>query len=146
MHKLHDLKKMILENLEEFADKGVTNATDLKTVDIMAHAAKNLGKVIEMCEEEDSGSSFRRGSYRGGSYRGSYDDRPRVGGYQDNAYRRRDSMGRYAREGEGSSYETGYAEASNEMRNMLDTMLRDARSDQERKTIREMMEQLDVRG
>jgi hypothetical protein len=106
----------------------------------MAHAIKNLGKVIEMCEEDESGSSFRRGSYRG-----SYDDRPRVGGYQDNAYRR-NSMRRYSREGEGRSYETGYAEVSNEMRNMLDTMLRDARSDQERKTIREMMEQLDVRG
>lgn len=138
MHKLHDLKKTLIESLEEFADKGVTNATDLKTVDTMAHAVKNLGKVIEMCDEEESGSSFRRGSYRG-----SYDDRPRVGGYQDNAYRR-NSMGRYSREG--GSYESGYAEASNEMRNMLDTMLRDARSDQERKTIREMMEQLDVRG
>lgn len=73
MHKLHDLKKTLIESLEEFADKGVTNATDLKTVDTMAHAIKNLGKVIEMCDEEESGSSFRRGSYRG-----SYDDRPRV--------------------------------------------------------------------
>lgn len=144
MHKLHELKKTLLDNLVMCAEKGVNSDTDLKRVDMMAHAAKNLGKVIEMCEEEESSSSYRGGSYRMGGR--VYDDRPRVGGYQDNAYRRRDSMGRYAREGEGSSYETGYAEASNEMRNMLDTMLREARTDQERKTIREMMEQLDVRG
>lgn len=143
MHKLHDLKKTLLDNLEMCAEKGINSDTDLKRVDMMAHAAKNLGKVIEMCEEEESGSSFR-GSYRMGGRVYATEDRPRVGGYQDNAYRR-DSMGRYARD-DGSSYERGYSEASNEMRNMLDTMLREARTDQERKTVREMMDNLNVRG
>lgn len=142
MHKLHDLKKTLLDNLEMCAEKGINSDTDLKRVDMMAHAAKNLGKVIEMCEEEESGSSYRGGSYRMGGR--VYDDRPRVGGYTDAAYRRRDSMGRYSREG--GSYERGYAEASSDMNDMLDGLMRQARTEEERQTIREMMEQLKVRS
>lgn len=137
MHKLHNLKKMLLESLDEFADKGVSNSTDLKTVDMMAHAAKNLGKVIEMCEEEDSGSSFRRG----GSYRMSnrvYDgDGSSSYEYGDSSYRRRrDSMGRYSRA------DRGYAEAAEDMKGRLEEMLQEARSEEERKTIRKMMESI----
>ena len=144
MHKLHELKKQIIEELEARAEKGISSMNELKEIDYLAHAGKNLGKLIEMCEEEEKGgSSFRGMTYRGGR---SYEDRPRVGGYIDNAYRRsRDSMGRYSREGEGNAYENGYAEASAEMNNILDSMLRDARSDNERKTIRQMMDELKVR-
>ena len=133
MHKLHNLKKALLEELEMFAEKGINNDTDLKRVDTMAHAAKNLGKVIEMCEEE-SGSSFRRGrAYGDGSYR----DRS----YGDGSYRRRDSMGRYSR-ADGSSYESGYAEAAEEMKGKLEDLMREARTDDERRAIRGMLEQL----
>ena len=138
MHKLHELKQTIIEHLEKFADEGINTVSDLEEIDTLAHAGKNIGKLIEMCEEDEGGSSFRRGRV--------YEDRPRAGGYVDGAYRR-DRMGRYAREGRGgTSYEDGYAEASNEMLNMLDTMLRDAKDDRERKTIREMMDNLKVRG
>ena len=67
-----------------------------------------------------------------------------VGGYTDAAYRRRDSMGRYSREG--GSYERGYAEASSDMNDMLDGLTRQARTEEERQTIREMMEQLKARS
>lgn len=138
MHKLHELKQTIIGHLEEYADSGIKSFDDLKEIDTLAHAAKNLSKVIEACEEDEGGSSFRRGRV--------YEDRPRAGGYVDGAYRR-DRISRYAREGRGgTSYEDGYAEASNEMLNMLDTMLRDAKDDRERKTIREMMDSLKVRG
>lgn len=146
MHKLHDLKKTLLDNLEMCAEKGINNDTDLKRVDMMAHATKNLGKVIEMCEEEESGSSYRGSTYRMGGR--AYDDgesrMPRAGSYQDNAYRRRDSMGRYSREG--GSYERGYAEASNDMNDMLEGLMRQARTEEERQTIHEMMEQLKARS
>lgn len=135
MHKLHDLKKMLLGELEMFAEKGINNDTDLKRVDMMAHATKNLGKVIEMCEEE-SGSSFRGGSYRMNSR--SYGDRS----YGDSSYRRRrDSMGRYAGD-DGRSYESGYAEAADDMRSKLENLMREARTEEERHAIRGMLDQL----
>lgn len=138
MHKLHDLKKALLEELEMFADKGINNDTDIKRVDTMAHALKNLDKVIEKCEEEESGSSFRRGRVYGD---GSYRDRS----YGDSSYRRRrDSMGRYSRN-DGSSYESGYVEASDDMRSRLDEMMQNAHSEEERATIRKMMTQIDQR-
>lgn len=134
MHKLHDLKKMLLEELEMFAEKGINNDTDLKRVDMMAHATKNLGKVIEMCEEE-TGSSFRRGrAYGDGSYR----DRS----YGDSSYRRRrDSMGRYTND-DGRSYESGYAETSDDLRGKLENLMREARTEDERRAIRGMIDQL----
>jgi hypothetical protein len=135
MHKLHNLKKALLEELEMFADKGINNDTDLKRIDMMAHAAKNLGKVIEMCEEE-SGSSFRSGSYRMNSR--SYGD----SSYGDSSYRRRrDSMGRYAGD-DGRSYESGYAEAADDMRGKLENLMREARTEEERHAIRGMLDQL----
>jgi len=138
MHKLHDLKKALLEELEMFADKGINSDTDLKRVDTTTHALKNLDKVIETCEEEDGGSSFRRG---GGSYRMGgrvYDDGNGSSyEYGDSSYRRRrDSMGRYSRA------ERGYAEAAEDMKSRLEEMLQDARSEEERKTIRKMMESI----
>lgn len=119
MHKLHELKDMIVEHLEEYADKGIKSVSDLEEIDALAHAGKNIGKLIQMCEEDEDGSSFRRG-------RMMY---------------RRDRMGRYAREG----HEDGYAEASRDMLTMLDGMLRESKDDRERKTIREIMDELKVR-
>lgn len=40
----------------------------------------------------------------------------------------------------------GYAEAASDMNDMLDGLMRQARTEEERQTIREMMEKLDMRG
>lgn len=139
MHKIKELKETIIEHLEEYADKGINSLNDLKEIDVLAHAGKNLGKIIEMCEEEESGSSFANapGGYRG-AYRGSY-------------RRRRNRMGRYSREEEqgggnsmddGMSRESGYAEAQDDMLEKLDRKYRDARTDEERKVIRNLMTEM----
>lgn len=145
MHKLHDLKSALVSHLEEYADRELT-ASDLKTLDTLAHATKNIGKVIEMCEEEGGGSSFRMGGAYRMSGRVYADERPRVGGYTDTAYRSRDARGRYSSREGGSAYGEGYAEASADMRDQLDSMMREARSEKERQTIEEMMSKLGVRG
>lgn len=101
MHDLIKLKEMLCKELEEYGAKGVT-AGSLETVDKLAHAIKNIEKIID-AEEGYSGfypyayadgnmnGSYRDGnsyrSYRGGSYRGSYRGR------------NRDSMGRYSGNG-----------------------------------------------
>ena len=89
MNALHNLKDMLCRELEKFGERGDLTAGSLSTIDTLAHALKNLDKVIEAKE------------YDGGSYRGmrSYDDGPDGGRYSN----RRDSMGRYSRDGYGYS-------------------------------------------
>ena len=74
MHKLYKLKDMLCEELESYGDHDKLTSSSLETIDKLAHAAKNVTKVIESCEEESgmSGRSYR-GSYDGGmSNRGRY--------------------------------------------------------------------------
>lgn len=49
-------------------------------------------------------------------------------------------MGRYARDG--GSYESGYAEHAEEMADIIDRMMQEARTEEERATIRKMREEL----
>ena len=99
MHKLYELKDMLCEELEEYGSKGKLDVGSLDVVDKLAHAIKNIDKIIECKEDEEysnayaydgdgmmGGTSYARGGRRGGSYaRG-----------QSRA-RRRDNMGRYSR-------------------------------------------------
>lgn len=105
MHKLEELKEMLCEELEEYGTKDKLDMGGLEIVDKLAHAIKNIDKIMESEYSE-------RGSYRGsygyeGNYRGSYGDGSYRGNYGEESYRgsyargrgrnaRRDSMGRYA--------------------------------------------------
>lgn len=99
MHALYDLKDMLCKELEEYGKKGELSPGTLEIVDKLAHATKNLDKIIETYEEEEysnAGDSYQGGSYQGGgSYRGgrSY----RRGSYARG--RNRDGMSRYSNEG-----------------------------------------------
>jgi monoamine oxidase len=99
MHKLEDLKDMLCEELEEYGTKDKLDMGGLEIVDKLAHAIKNIDKIID----KESGYSERyyegnygRDYYADGSYRGAYAD-----GYSSRRGRtgnvKRDSMGRYAR-------------------------------------------------
>ena len=69
MHALYDLKEKLMEELEGIAKKGELTKSSLETIDTLAHAIKNLCKVIESCEEDEEYSHrMSRRSYR------SYDD------------------------------------------------------------------------
>ena len=77
MKELYELKDRLVDELKEYGKMELTSA-NLDKIDTLAHAAKNVCKVIE---SEDEGHS---GYYPNDTrvYRGSY---------------RRDSMGRYSR-------------------------------------------------
>ena len=157
MHKLYALKDRLVKELEEYGSKNLSDAS-LKTIDSLAHAAKNVGKVIECCEEEEY-------SNRGYSRRGmSYDD----GGYSsdgnyvrpDGSYRReivdssyargrgrgakRDSMGRYSRDGRsyrGNSY--GYSrDGKDEYKEQLMQLMDDAPDENTRQSIKRMLDSM----
>lgn len=129
MHDLYELKEMMCKELEEYGKKGDLTAGSLEVVDKLAHAIKNLDKIIESYEEEEysnRGGSYEdggRGGNRGGmSYR--YDDgRSYARGRGRNA--RRDSMGRYSRE-------RGYSRAGEEMVMELRELMEDAPDDKTR--------------
>ncbi len=87
MDKLYELKEMLCRELEKYAGKEMT-ASNLEYIDKLAHAIKNLDKIIEAKEENSyaMGRSYRRGM----SNRGSYGD--------EDMSHNRDSRGRYSRE------------------------------------------------
>ena len=75
MKELYELKDRLIDELKEYGKKELT-ASSIGTIDTLAHATKNLCKIIEDSDEGHSGYNYPY------SYRGSY---------------RRDSMGRYSR-------------------------------------------------
>ena len=97
MHKLYELKEMLCEELEEYGSKDKLDVGGLDIVDKLAHAIKNLDKIIEAYEEEEYSS---RGSYEGGSYDNgsSYARNGRSGYSRRGSY---ESGGSYARGGRG---------------------------------------------
>ena len=87
MEELYKLKDMLCEELEQYGEKELT-AGSLDVVDKLAHALKNLDKIIENKDEYS-------GDYRG-SYRRSYRDGR---SYRYDGARRRDGRGRYMSDG-----------------------------------------------
>lgn len=83
MHQLYKLKDRLCEELGAFADRDISSS-NLEMIDKLAHATKNIGKVIEMKDEEEYSNRM--------SYGNSY-----ARGRGRNA--KRDSMGRYASDG-----------------------------------------------
>ena len=116
MHNLYKLKENIVKELEELGGQSLTKS-NLEDIDKLAHAGKNVAKIIECCEEEEysnaMGGYSRRGSYadmsyaddgRGdfvrpdGSYRYATPEASYARGRRGNV--RRDAMGRYSRGGD----------------------------------------------
>ena len=116
MHNLYKLKENIIKELEELGGQNLTKSS-LEDIDKLAHAGKNVAKIIECCEEEEysnaMGGYSRRGSYadmsyaddgRGdfvrpdGSYRYATPEASYARGRRGNV--RRDAMGRYSRSGD----------------------------------------------
>lgn len=103
MDAIYELKDMLCEELEEYGKKDKLDVGGLEIVDKLAHTVKNLDKIIEAYEEQGYSSDYDNmgGSYDG-SYDGSYGRRySRERGYSRARGRnaRRDSMGRYSRDG-----------------------------------------------
>lgn len=134
MEYMHELKEKLCDELEEIARKGELGAGDLEIIHKLTDTIKNLDK-IEMLEDGDGYSQAgnweadMRGTYgRGSSYRG----------------RKRDSMGRYSREGRmipGRMYSR--ADAKEDMMDQMEDLMSQAGSEREREAIRRCMKQLE---
>lgn len=92
MQELYELKDKLCKELKEYAKKDKLDASSLQIVDTLSHSLKNVCKIIESYEIEDNGYSnftMPRVSYT--------NDMSYTRGRGSNA--RRDSMGRYSRDG-----------------------------------------------
>lgn len=114
MDAIYELKDMLCEELEEYGKKDKLDVGGLEIVDKLAHTIKNLDKIIETYEEDGyseayDGSYEGTGNMGGGSYARRYS---RERGGRDGSYAmargdgrgrgsnaKRDSMGRYSRDG-----------------------------------------------
>lgn len=123
MHKVMILRDNLMDELEKFADKPLTEQS-LEYVDKLAHAIKCIDTVSAMERaEQDGGYSGRtyRDSYSGRMYRDEdgmsgrrYFYTQRDGGVSGR--RRRDSLGRYA---DGYSHDEAKDRLMGEMEGMM---------------------------
>ena len=116
MKELHELREMLCDELKEYGKKGDLTAGSLNAIDTIAHAVKNIDKIME-----DDGYS--------GYYPASYNDRMRSYGYSRGRSMNRDSRGRYSRDG-------GMIE---ELRSMMD----DAQDDRTRQELQRFISKME---
>ena len=117
MHALYDLKSQLIDELEKIGKKGELNSASLEMVDTLAHACKNICKIIEACEDEEYSSRMSRRSYRS---------------YDDGMSRRRDPMDRYGVE-RGRAYSSGEAED-------LERMMQNAKDEHTRRALQQALQ------
>lgn len=134
MEYMDKLRDKLCDELDEIARKPEMSAGDLETVHKLTDTIKNIDK-IAMLEDGDGYSQAGdwemegRGSYeRGSSYRG----------------RKRDSMGRYSRDGRYGPTTRMYSRADvrDDMMAKLEDMMGSA-SEQERTILRQAMDKLE---
>lgn len=146
MEYMHELKEKLCDELEEISHKPDMNAGDLEMVHKLTDTIKNIDKISML--EEDGGYSQApdweiegRAYNRGNSYRG----------------RKRDSMGRYSREGRDGYSRDGYArdgyaresrmysreDGKERMMEEMQSLMAKAGSEKEREAIRRCMSQLE---
>ena len=133
MEYMDKLRDKLCDELDEIARKPEMSAGDLETAHKLTDTIKNIDK-IEMLEEDGGYSQAGdwemegRGSYnRGSSYRG----------------RKRDSMGRYSREGNYSRRMYSRGDAKEHMMMELEEAMNAATSERDKDIIRRAMSQLE---
>lgn len=96
MHKLHELKEKLMRELEDYSENGKFSKDDVEAIKYITSAIDHLCNIMEDTDGEYSERMMPPYAYE-------QDGGNRGGGYSSNyAYargRRRDSMGRYSREG-----------------------------------------------
>lgn len=143
MKHLDDLKQALERELEMFAKKGDISVNSLEKIHKLTDTIKNIDKI---CAYEESGGYSEASNWMGEGrmYGNSYDGGSSYArGRGRNA--RRDSMGRYSRDG-GSSYddrysEEGYSEERGGRSGMRGGYSRDGAKDYMIEQIEEMMEE-----
>lgn len=120
MKSLYDLKEKLNEELDDIARKPELSAGDLETVHKLTDTIKNIDKICMLEDEE---------GYSRDGKRMIYDDYRNDSSY---AGRKRDSMGRYSREG-----------SKEHMISKLEDMMSDADNEKTKSAIRKCISEIE---
>lgn len=155
---MHEIKEKLMDELYEIEEKmkksggGKTSTSDLDYLHKLTDTIKNIAKIELLSEDEGSSEAadfMGEGRMYGTSYEGG------SSGARGRRRAKRDSMGRYSREGGssneggssgGSSYAgRGYSRegAKEDMIEKAEDMLEMAESEKERQLIREFIKKLE---
>lgn len=122
MHKLHELKDKLIEELEAYSENGKYSKEDVEVIKYMASAVDHICNIMDGDEEYSNAMYPMNRTY---SRRNSY-----------SRARRRDSMGRYSR---------GYSMAGKEYIAELREIMQDCDDDYARKEIHALITDLEGR-
>ena len=132
MEYMYELKDKLCKELDEIARKPEMGAGDLEIIHKLTDTIKNLDK-IEMLEDDSGYSQTGDWEIEGRAYN------------RGNSYarRKRDSMGRYSRDGR--MMRGGYSrhDAKESMMEQMEMLMDQAGSEKEREAIRRCMNQLE---
>ena len=152
MHYMEDLKDLLCAGLKDYAEKGKRSGelskADVEVIDTVLNSVKNIYKIDKYKEEMEGYSEDGHYMGEGRIYGTSFDDgMHREGGYsyaRDRRYARRDSMGRYSRDG-GMSYRGGYSreDGKNYMMGELERLMDEASTPTEREALKKCMQALE---
>lgn len=154
MHELYELKEKLMKELSEYSQNGKFSKEDAEVIKYLASAIDHICNIVMDMEEEEYSNEYRysreqgggnRGGQGGGSYRGGQGGNSRTGGSYAGGRRysyargrgrnaRRDSMGRYSRDG-------GVEELSQTLGEMMGELPEEVKRDAEKLMIKldEMM-------
>ena len=155
MDYMHDLKDLLCAELEDYAEKGKKSGKmsmgDLESIHKLTDTVKNILK-IDMLEEEggysEDGHYMGEGRIYGTSYEGGYSERGGPSYARGRGrYAKRDSMGRYSRDG-GMMYRGGMRggysrdDGKHYMMEQLEEMMEEAEKPAEKEALRRCMDAL----
>ena len=148
MHYMHDLKDLLCAELQEYAENGKRSGkmskADIEVIDTVLNSVKNIYKIDKYKKEMDGYSEDGHYMGEGRIYGTSYDGYDRGASYARGRgrYAKRDSMGRYSRDGRGMR--DGYSRDDGKayMMEQLEDMMEDAEKPAEKEALRRCMEAL----
>jgi hypothetical protein len=121
-----------LEDLEHKADKGKLSLSDVQLAETLSNIKKNLLKMDEMTGEVEYSGAYPYADGIGGGMRSYRMDGGSYGSYAGRRNARRDSMGRYSRNG-------GY---SGDFRAELEDLIEDAPNEHIKRKMRDLMQEM----
>ena len=155
MHYMHDLKDLLCAELEDYAEKGKKSGKmsmgDLETVHKLTDTVKNIMKIDVLKEEagySEDGHYMGEGRIYGTSYESGYSERGGSSYARGRRYAKRDSMGRYSRDG-GMSYRGGMRggysrdDGKHYMMGELERLMDEANTPTEREALKKCMQALE---
>lgn len=139
MKALDELREKFCRELEDIARKPEMSAGDLETVHKLTDTIKNIDKI---CIMDENGGYSQAGDWEA---RGRFGDVYSQDGGNSYAGRRRDSMGRYSRDGgdmRGNSYRGGRYSRGGVMEHIQE-MMGEAETEEQREAIKRFRREME---